>query len=624
MLKSVFLAFILISLNSSGQSISKFTTKDFIELLVIAEIEKFDKNRLSYVMGSLEEPIVLSRASNGQPIKIMAFYRIRSLHGKQEINNEKDWIEIVYDNGLPFSLTFSSGLFFILPNDLSPIISDKFNQVEIQTIIALNKKYREKCRKSSPSYQTVIEKHNSYPASFNITNNLQELTRITTTTTYTREYKGEDHGRAIYEDIPHENTFIDEFYKNITNHKLVIKGIMIKFDENAPNHISFEDESKILEPGHEIKKIEIIPSFDDYYHSFTQYIGDIGELKTGLPNSSYNQEIFLAKNISGNEIEVNSYTNLTDIHLKKGDKIYFKTRGQINVGLLAGFSTPAGIAEYSSFSIEKAFKHAALLGRLGEKEPWFLIGNGGSYTATKDGTLEVMVNDNDRSNNSGSYYIEYSINIPLQNSNSESITTPSTKNIDKNFRVKITTEFGTIMLKLYNETPLHRNNFLKLVKDHFYDGLLFHRIIKDFMIQGGDPESRNAPTGSLLGNGGSGMDRIPAEFNPKLIHKRGALAAARDNNPFKASSACQFYIVEGKPVTDAELDNYQNLRGTKYTEEQRSIYKSKGGVPFLDMQYTVFGEVETGMDVVFKIATSAKDNNNRPLQDIKMNIEVIE
>lgn len=189
--------------------------------------------------------------------------------------------------------------------------------------------------------------------------------------------------------------------------------------------------------------------------------------------------------------------------------------------------------------------------------------------------------------------------------------------------VKITTDSGVIVIKLYDETPLHRDNFLKLVREGFYDDLLFHRIIPQFMIQGGDPLSKNAPSGTMLGSGGSNMERIPAEFRPSLIHKKGALCAARDNNPQKASSACQFYIVQGKPVSDAELDQLEAGMGFKYTPEQREAYKTLGGTPFLDQNYTVYGELESGSEVVDKIAGMKQGANNRPSTDIKMKMEVI-
>lgn len=190
-------------------------------------------------------------------------------------------------------------------------------------------------------------------------------------------------------------------------------------------------------------------------------------------------------------------------------------------------------------------------------------------------------------------------------------------------RVKIVTDSGTMIVKLYDSTPLHRDNFVKLVKEGFYDSLLFHRVIAGFMIQGGDPLSKNAASGTMLGSGGGDMQRIPAEFRTTIIHKRGALAAARDGNPEKASSACQFYIVQGKRLTDQELDMMDSRRSLKYTPEQRNIYKTQGGTPFLDMEYTVFGEVESGMEVIDKIASVPKAPGDRPVGDVHMYMEMI-
>jgi len=194
---------------------------------------------------------------------------------------------------------------------------------------------------------------------------------------------------------------------------------------------------------------------------------------------------------------------------------------------------------------------------------------------------------------------------------------------DSCFRVKITTDSGTIVLRLYDETPLHRDNFVKLVRQGFYDSLLFHRVIPDFMIQGGDPQSKRAPEGSLLGSGGDELGKIPAEFNQTLFHKKGVLAAARDNNPQKASSACQFYIVQGKKHTEDELFQIQQRTGILLTPHQKNIYKTVGGTPWLDGNYTVFGETESGFDVIDKIATLPRDASNRPLSDIRMKIELI-
>ena len=252
----------------------------------------------------------------------------------------------------------------------------------------------------------------------------------------------------------------------------------------------------------------------------------------------------------------------------------------------------------------------------------------------------------------------------------------------KNPIVVIKTQYGNIKIKLYNETPKHRDNFLKLVKEHYYDSLLFHRVINQFMIQGGDPDSKHAQPGQLLGNGGPSYT-IPAEFVSTLYHKRGALAAARESdqiNPTKASSGSQFYIVQGKVFTNEELDLLEQrinqskknqllgqmmntpeyawlktkldsmiksgnsnavqdfLKETnaiaekeldkvgryKFSPEQRKIYTTIGGAPHLDGSYTVFGEVIEGMNVVDSIAAVSRDKNDRPLQDIRMFIYIEE
>lgn len=189
-------------------------------------------------------------------------------------------------------------------------------------------------------------------------------------------------------------------------------------------------------------------------------------------------------------------------------------------------------------------------------------------------------------------------------------------------KVKISTSYGDMVIRLYDETPKHRDNFLKLAGEHFFDSLLFHRVIKGFMIQGGDPLSKNASPTQMLGSGDNGYT-IPAEFNAKLIHRKGALCAARTENPEKKSSGCQFYIVQGKPASDQELDMFDRNRQTKYTPEQRNIYKTVGGTPFLDMNYTVFGEVISGLDVIDKIASVATQPGDRPTQDVRMKVSLV-
>ena len=188
--------------------------------------------------------------------------------------------------------------------------------------------------------------------------------------------------------------------------------------------------------------------------------------------------------------------------------------------------------------------------------------------------------------------------------------------------VQIETKYGSLVAKLYNATPLHRDNFLKLVTDGFYDSLLFHRIINQFMIQGGDPVSKNANAEIMLGNGSAPGDRIPAEMNKIFYHKKGALAAARDNNPQKASSNCQFYLVQGKVQTDEDLAKVQNS-GVPYSAAQVEIYKRVGGAPFLDQNYTVFGEVISGLEVIDKIASLGTGANNRPTENITMKIKLL-
>ena len=196
---------------------------------------------------------------------------------------------------------------------------------------------------------------------------------------------------------------------------------------------------------------------------------------------------------------------------------------------------------------------------------------------------------------------------------------------NKERKVLIKTDMGDIVVKLYNETPQHRDNFVKLAEDGFYDGLLFHRVIADFMIQGGDPDSQDAKKGQQLGSGGPGYT-IPAEFNPTLFHKKGALAAARQGdqvNPKKRSSGSQFYIVQGKVLTEQQLTRVAEAKGVTFTDEQKEIYITVGGTPHLDGDYTVFGEVEKGLDVLEKIAAVKTVQGNRPAEDIKMYIKIL-
>lgn len=185
---------------------------------------------------------------------------------------------------------------------------------------------------------------------------------------------------------------------------------------------------------------------------------------------------------------------------------------------------------------------------------------------------------------------------------------------------EIETEYGTMKVKLYNTTPQHRDNFIKLAKEGFYDDLLFHRVINGFMIQGGDPESKDAPAGKRLGSGGPGY-QIPAEIGG--LHIKGALAAARNNNPQKKSSGCQFYVVQGKPISDQQLKSFESNKGVTYSEEQKQLYKTLGGTPQLDNDYTVFGEVVEGIEVVDKIAKVPTAPGDRPIEDVKMKVRIV-
>jgi cyclophilin family peptidyl-prolyl cis-trans isomerase len=199
------------------------------------------------------------------------------------------------------------------------------------------------------------------------------------------------------------------------------------------------------------------------------------------------------------------------------------------------------------------------------------------------------------------------------------------KKKDRKKDVLLQTSMGDITLRLSDSTPVHRDNFLKLVKQGFYDSVLFHRVINNFMIQAGDPNSKRAAAGKPLGGGGPGYT-VAAEFRTSLFHKKGALAAARqgdDVNPEKASSGSQFYISQGKKFTDGELDSLETFRlqGKRIPAESRKVYKNIGGTPHLDQSYTVFGEVVQGVEIVDKIAivpTSRGADRYRPLEDVKI------
>ena len=191
--------------------------------------------------------------------------------------------------------------------------------------------------------------------------------------------------------------------------------------------------------------------------------------------------------------------------------------------------------------------------------------------------------------------------------------------------VELETEFGNMTILLYNATPRHRDNFIKLADQGFFNDLLFHRVINGFMIQGGDPNSRNAAQSTPLGSGGPGY-QIPAEFVDSLIHVKGALAAARTGdqvNPQKESSGSQFYLVHGRPVNAQLIEQTEAQKNMHYTPDQKKQYEELGGAPFLDREYTVFGKVIKGLDVIDKIAAVQTEAGNRPRQDVKMKIKVI-
>jgi len=192
-------------------------------------------------------------------------------------------------------------------------------------------------------------------------------------------------------------------------------------------------------------------------------------------------------------------------------------------------------------------------------------------------------------------------------------------------RVKIETDFGDMIFELYNETPKHRDNFLTLAREGSYDGTIFHRVIAGFMMQGGDLASKNAKPDEALGY--SCFDEtVDAEINLKFIHKKGALAAARqadEYNPQRVSSGCQFYIVQGYKMTDAQIDAQMKQTGITYTEQQRAWYKIRGGSAILDGFYTIFGEIVEGLEVIDLICVM-KRKSDRPIEDIKMKVTVLE
>ncbi len=192
------------------------------------------------------------------------------------------------------------------------------------------------------------------------------------------------------------------------------------------------------------------------------------------------------------------------------------------------------------------------------------------------------------------------------------------------YYAEINTSKGKIVVQLLNETPQHRDNFKKLVDSHFYDSLLFHRVIHNFMIQGGDPNSRNAADTAMLGAGGPNY-KVPAEIRSNIFHVKGALGAARDNNPEKASSASQFYLVQGRKFSDSSLDSLEQykLKGVPLSYQQREAYKKHGGSPHLDGNYTVFGKTIVGLEVIDSIAAVPTNSKDRPLKNEVMSIRML-
>jgi len=193
------------------------------------------------------------------------------------------------------------------------------------------------------------------------------------------------------------------------------------------------------------------------------------------------------------------------------------------------------------------------------------------------------------------------------------------------YYIEISTTKGNGLIKLYNETKKHRDNFVQLVREGYYDSLLFHRVIENFMIQGGDPDSRYAASRQRLGNGGPDY-KVPAEIHSDIIHKKGVLAAARDDNPAKESSASQFYLVQGRVFNQEALDSLETfrLKGEKLSPLQRETYSTTGGVPHLDGNYTVFGEIIEGIGLIDSIAAVETDGYDRPINDERFAMKLLD
>ena len=219
---------------------------------------------------------------------------------------------------------------------------------------------------------------------------------------------------------------------------------------------------------------------------------------------------------------------------------------------------------------------------------------------------------------------DYTVTLTATNEKGKSKSTTQIVTVipPKECLIRIETPMGNMLARLSDATPLHQDNFVKLVEQDYYQDLLFHRVINGFMIQGGDPNSRGADANVRLGSGGPGY-QIPAEFVDSLAHVKGAIAAARTNNPQKASSGSQFYIVHGRSVTDAELNKQESSTGVRYPSEVREAYLDKGGAPFLDQGYTVFGQVIEGLDVIDRIAATKTRPGDRPEEDVWMKVSLV-
>lgn len=221
------------------------------------------------------------------------------------------------------------------------------------------------------------------------------------------------------------------------------------------------------------------------------------------------------------------------------------------------------------------------------------------------------------------YYLSGKYSITLQakkGKKTSTMTKDITLDAPQDCTLEMETTMGNMTIQLYDNTPKHRDNFIKLAEQGYYDGLLFHRVIDGFMIQGGDPNSKNADESTRLGSGGPGYT-VPAEFTDENAHVKGALAAARTggpSNPEKRSSGSQFYIVHGKPVNADVLQSMENRKGMLYPEDVKEAYLEQGGTPFLDQDYTVYGMVIKGLDVIDKIAATKTEPGDRPTKDVKI------